>query len=206
MRVNFHGHMNVTRSVLPLMRSRGAGVMIYNSSLSGWRGDPDVSAYSAAKFALEGAVESLRSELSIVAPGLRVHLLEPGYFPTEVLAKSDHAPLRNQDYASFNATIERILNSIMAAPEVTGDVEVAVRRAIELAKRTGVFARPAVLPLRLPLGSDSFQVVRAKCEQTLADLAAWEDVCKSTDLAGSRKDGGMIGQGLEHVSPDLLKT
>ncbi|KAK1690358.1 hypothetical protein BDP55DRAFT_691026 [Colletotrichum godetiae] len=51
---NFHGPLNVTRAFLPFTKAKGTGTLV------------------ASKFALEGAVETLSKELSILAPTLRV--------------------------------------------------------------------------------------------------------------------------------------
>jgi hypothetical protein len=61
-----------------------------------------------------------------------------------------------------------------AAPSTVADVLVG---AVQ-----GQAARP--LPLRLPLGSDSWGLIRAESENILADLAQWEDVsCAVSDRA-----------------------
>ncbi|KAK5635718.1 hypothetical protein RRF57_011430 [Xylaria bambusicola] len=54
MKTNFHGPMNITRSLLPRLRARGSGTLLYMSSQAGWHADPGASGYCASKFALEG--------------------------------------------------------------------------------------------------------------------------------------------------------
>jgi len=76
MEVNFFGAMALTRLALPLMRKAGRGTIVMVSSLSGLLGLPGSSAYCASKFALEGATEALRNEVSRF--GIRVALVEPG--------------------------------------------------------------------------------------------------------------------------------
>src|SRR3954471_22986193 len=80
---NFFGTVNVTRAVLPVMRGQRRGLVVTISSTGGITGVPFCSAYSAAKFAVEGWMESLAPE---VAPfGIRTMLVEPGFFRTELL-------------------------------------------------------------------------------------------------------------------------
>jgi NAD(P)-dependent dehydrogenase (short-subunit alcohol dehydrogenase family) len=75
--------VNVTRAVLPVLRAQRQGLIVTISSTGGIAGQAFVSAYSAAKFAVEGWMESLAPE---VAPfGIRTMLVEPGFFRTELL-------------------------------------------------------------------------------------------------------------------------
>src|SRR5205823_9566745 len=80
---NLFGPVNVTRAVLPVMRGRRRGLVVTISSTAGISGQAFVSAYAAAKFGVEGWMESLTPE---VAPfGIRAMLVEPGFFRTELL-------------------------------------------------------------------------------------------------------------------------
>src|SRR5207248_1794917 len=80
---NLFGPVNVTRAVLPVMRKQRRGLIVTISSTGGIAGQAFVSAYSAAKFGVEGWMESLAPE---VAPfGIRTMLVEPGFFRTELL-------------------------------------------------------------------------------------------------------------------------
>src|SRR5256886_4568267 len=80
---NMFGPVNVTRAVLPVMRAQRRGLIVTISSTGGISGQAFVSAYSAAKFGVEGWIESLAPE---VAPfGIRTMLVEPGFFRTELL-------------------------------------------------------------------------------------------------------------------------
>src|SRR5205823_6441895 len=80
---NLFGPVNITRAVLPIMRRQRSGLVVTISSTGGIAGQAFVSAYSAAKFGVEGWMESLAPE---VAPfGIRTMLVEPGFFRTELL-------------------------------------------------------------------------------------------------------------------------
>ena len=77
------GPMNVTRAVLPVMRKQRSGLLLTISSTAGIAGGMFCTAYAAAKFGIEGWMESLAPE---VAPfGIRTMLVEPGFFRTELL-------------------------------------------------------------------------------------------------------------------------
>jgi NAD(P)-dependent dehydrogenase (short-subunit alcohol dehydrogenase family) len=73
------GQMNVTRAVLPVMRKQRSGQIISISSGAGLSGFEFNSAYAAAKFGLEGWMESLAPE---VAPRLGRLAWAKGSVPT----------------------------------------------------------------------------------------------------------------------------
>ncbi|MBI1740245.1 MAG: SDR family oxidoreductase, partial [Candidatus Koribacter versatilis] len=79
---NFFGLVAMTQAVLPAMRRQGSGHIIMVSSIAGLHGSFSISSYSASKFALEGWTESLRLEVN--ALGIKVALVEPGSFQTDI--------------------------------------------------------------------------------------------------------------------------
>jgi len=62
MRVNYLGAIYATKSVIPFLKNRKGGRVVYVSSLLGLFGYPSYSVYSASKFALRGLAESLQLE------------------------------------------------------------------------------------------------------------------------------------------------
>jgi NAD(P)-dependent dehydrogenase (short-subunit alcohol dehydrogenase family) len=93
------GPMNVTRAVLPVMRSQRSGHIIAISSSAGLSGFEFGTAYAASKFGLEGFMESLRPE---VAPfGIHTTIVNPGFFRTELLTEesTNYAEASIADYA-----------------------------------------------------------------------------------------------------------
>ncbi|MBN8465369.1 SDR family oxidoreductase [Corallococcus exiguus] len=81
MEVNFFGVWRVTQAVFPLMREQRSGRIISVSSFGGLVGQPFNDAYCAAKFAVEGFMESLAPVASRL--GIQVSLVEPGPVHTE---------------------------------------------------------------------------------------------------------------------------
>src|SRR5204863_6642352 len=75
---NVLGVHRVTRAVLPAMRARRAGRVVFLGSLSGLIALPMMGPYHASKWAVEALAESLRYEL--LPFGIRVVLIEPGAF------------------------------------------------------------------------------------------------------------------------------
>lgn len=83
MEVNFFGVVAVTKAAMPLLReSRGRIVSV--SSVGGVVGQPFNEAYCAAKFAVEGFMESLTPVAATL--GVRVSVVEPGAVTTEFVA------------------------------------------------------------------------------------------------------------------------
>lgn len=84
MEVNFFGVWAVTQGLLPHMRKAGAGRIVTVTSVGGVLGQPFNDAYCAAKFAVEGAMESLAPVVKRM--GIDVVLVEPGAVRTEFVA------------------------------------------------------------------------------------------------------------------------
>jgi hypothetical protein len=59
MNVNFRSPMEMIRLVLPSIRAKRAARIVTISSVGGMMAMPTMAAYSASKFALEGAHEAL---------------------------------------------------------------------------------------------------------------------------------------------------
>ncbi|MDS4043098.1 MAG: SDR family oxidoreductase [Candidatus Competibacter sp.] len=73
---NLFGVQELTNQIIPVMRRRGGGRILYNSSVLGLVAFPYRGAYVASKFALEGLADTLRLEL--IGTGIHVCLIEPG--------------------------------------------------------------------------------------------------------------------------------
>jgi NAD(P)-dependent dehydrogenase (short-subunit alcohol dehydrogenase family) len=86
MDVNFYGVYRATRAVLPSMRAARSGRIISVTSIGGLIGQPFNDAYCAAKFAVEGMMESLASVMNRL--GVHVSLIEPGPVLTEFVAST----------------------------------------------------------------------------------------------------------------------
>jgi NAD(P)-dependent dehydrogenase (short-subunit alcohol dehydrogenase family) len=86
MDVNFLGPVRTCRAVLPHMRQRGQGLIIHVTSVVGRVLFPACAFYCASKFALEAYAEVLHYELSGL--GVESVIVEPGPFPTRLLANS----------------------------------------------------------------------------------------------------------------------
>ena len=90
MELNFFGVARVTKAVLPAMRAAGSGRIITVTSLNGVIALPFSDAYNAAKFAVEGLMESLAAVMREF--GVSISVLEPGPVRTAFFANlGEHA-------------------------------------------------------------------------------------------------------------------
>ena len=81
MEVNFFGVWRMTQAVLPAMREQRSGRILTVTSIGGLIGQPFNDAYCAAKFAVEGFMESLAPVVRHL--GIHLSLIEPGPVGTE---------------------------------------------------------------------------------------------------------------------------
>ncbi|WP_328443634.1 MULTISPECIES: oxidoreductase [unclassified Amycolatopsis] len=169
---NVFGLAEVTKAVLPGMRSRRAGHVVNVSSLGGLAGFGATGYYHATKFAVEGLSESLAAE---VAPlGIGVTIVEPGAFRTNWSGPSmKQSPIRIDDYAgTAGKRREATLATYGSQP---GDPA----RAAEAIVTVLAAEEP---PLRLLLGTAALQVAYGKLDSLRRDFERWEDVSRSTEL------------------------
>jgi NAD(P)-dependent dehydrogenase (short-subunit alcohol dehydrogenase family) len=81
MDVNFWGAVYCTKYALPSVM-KNKGVIAAVSSIAGYRGLPGRTGYSASKFALQGFLESLRTEL--LHTGVHVMWVSPGFTASNI--------------------------------------------------------------------------------------------------------------------------
>jgi NAD(P)-dependent dehydrogenase (short-subunit alcohol dehydrogenase family) len=147
------GPVNVTRAVLPVMRDQRSGLLVTISSTAGIVGQEFCTAYAAAKFGVEGWMESLTPEL---APfGIRTMLVEPGFFRTELLTpeSTKYAESSIEDYA------ERTKQTVTAWKSMNGQQG---GDPAKLANALVQLANQEEPPLRFAAGADAIATVEQK--------------------------------------------
>jgi NAD(P)-dependent dehydrogenase (short-subunit alcohol dehydrogenase family) len=164
------GPMNVTRAVLPVMRGQRSGLLLTISSTAGIAGQLFCTAYAAAKFAIEGWMESLTPE--VAAFGIRTMLVEPGFFRTELLSKDStvYAQPSIADYA------ERTRQIVVAWSKMDG------KQGGDPAKLARAIVKLAALeepPTRFAAGADAVQTFEAKANTLLAQAQAHVELSKA---------------------------
>ena len=171
-KTNFFGAREVIRALLPTLRAQRAGWIVNISSVGGFTGTPGAGAYNASKFALEGLSEALAQELAPL--GIRVLIVEPGYFRTDFLNDSMRtAKATIADYAdTAGSTIKTIAERNGKQP---GDPRKAARAIIKAIESL----HP---PLRLVLGGNAVERVTNKLAAVRHDLDDWREVSMGTDF------------------------
>ena len=172
LQTNLIGPMTVTRAVLPAMRTQRSGHIITISSVAGLVGMEFCSAYAAAKFALEGWMESLAPE---VAPfGIHTTVVEPGFFRTELLQpeSTTYAEASIEDYEERSAQTEAAWQGMNG--QQAGDPAKLAQALIMIADQD----KP---PLRWVAGADAVTTAEQKAKDLLAQIDAYRDL--STNLA-----------------------
>ncbi len=167
--VMFVGPAALTRAVIPRMRAQGSGAIVQISSMGGQVTGPGGSAYSAAKFALEALSEAVAGEVADF--GIHVLIVEPGSFRTGLLGRGLRAAPPLEAYApTVGRTREFFQSEDGNQPGDPAKAATAILTALDAEDP----------PLRLAVGADAVDGIRAKHEMMLAELARWEHLARST--------------------------
>ncbi|MBN3885283.1 MAG: SDR family NAD(P)-dependent oxidoreductase [Nostoc sp. JL34] len=168
---NFYGVVYVMRAVLPVMRQQRSGHIINISSVAGVVGFKHCAAYAASKFAVEGI--SLSVAVEVEGFGIKMTLVEPGFFRTDLLdnqnvrwpsnAIEDYAAEGNvqETWSAYNGTQQ-------GDPAKLGDA---------LVKIAGMENPPKLFVA----GSDALAAIASAVEERLQATRAHEELSKSTD-------------------------
>jgi NAD(P)-dependent dehydrogenase (short-subunit alcohol dehydrogenase family) len=169
---NFYGVVYVMHAMLPVMRKQRSGHIINISSLAGVVGFKHCAAYAASKFAVEGLSLSVAAEVERF--GIKITLVEPGFFRTDLLdARNVRWPSNViEDYAA-----EGKPKDVWSAYNGTqqGDPD-------KLGEALGKIAGMTNPPKQFYAGSDALAVVRPALEARLQEIKVHEDLSKSTDV------------------------
>jgi short-subunit dehydrogenase len=125
MDINFFGAVYCTRFALDSIMSR-KGTIVGVSSIAGYRGLPGRSGYSASKFALQGWLEAIRTEL--IESGVHVMWVCPGFTTSNIR----NAALNNKGESQGESPLDE--GKLMSAAQCAK----IILHAIEKRKRTVV--------------------------------------------------------------------
>ena len=170
---NFWGVVYVMRAILPVMRKQRSGHIINISSVAGVVGQKHCSAYGATKFAVEGLSLAVAQEVGQF--GIKVTVVEPGFFLTDLLAATNvkYADSTIADYAR-EGTAEAMWSPYdgkqTGSPDKLGDA------LVELTRMTNA-------PQVFVGGSDGLAMVTPAIEARLKDMRAHDALSRSTDIA-----------------------
>jgi NAD(P)-dependent dehydrogenase (short-subunit alcohol dehydrogenase family) len=170
--VNVFGSLNIIRAVMPQLRKQQSGHILNISSIGGFTGAfPGWGIYCATKFAVEGFSEALSAE--VAAFGIKVTVVEPGYFRTSFLTnESMGLPANAIDaYAAVRESVRMHQEDING--NQPGDPEKAVAAMIDITNAENP-------PLHLFLGADAYDMAYKKIAAITADLETWKHVTVNT--------------------------
>jgi NAD(P)-dependent dehydrogenase (short-subunit alcohol dehydrogenase family) len=126
--VNYEAPFFISQGIIPSMRSKGWGRIVFFSSIVAQTGIPGTAAYSASKSALFGLTRTMASELA--ANHITVNCIAPGYMDegmireipeamrAEIIAKTPVAKLSDTD--GIVKMVELLLSN--EANSITGQV------------------------------------------------------------------------------------
>ena len=161
---NVFGALWVTQAALPILREQGSGHILQVSSIGGISAFPNVGAYHASKWGLEGFSQALAQEVADF--GIKVTIIEPGAFATDWGGSSAK---RSQTHPAYDGVREKAAE--MRAKRVSSSGQPAASSAAVLAV---VDAEQP--PLRIFLGEAPLGIATADYESRLATWREWQPV------------------------------
>lgn len=169
---NVFGLIDMTKAVLPIMRSQGNGLVVNISSIGGLTSFAATGYYHGTKYAVEGISESLAIELKPL--GIGVLIVEPGPFRTNWAGPSIKQSATRIDAYSATAG-ERRKQTAGRSGSQAGDPVRAAQAIIDAALSD-------TPPLRLLLGKAALDLARKKLEFMRGDFDAWEKTTIGSDF------------------------
>lgn len=170
--VNVFGSLNVIRKALPQLRKQQSGHIFNISSIGGFSGNfPGFGIYCATKFAVAGFSESLAAEVKPF--GIKVTVVEPGYFRTNFLSSGSLAVPANAIDAYKEVRQSQDAHQNQINNQQSGDPEKGMDVLIEVAHAENA-------PMHLFLGADAYHLANAKIEAIKTDMNKWETLATKT--------------------------
>lgn len=123
---NFWGTVKLTNELLSYFRKQRFGKIITVGSIMGLISFPSAAYYSASKHALEGYFKSLRFELNEF--NIKVAMVEPMSFKTNIFNSSVAAVGKIDDYASYRKKVEVFAKKLFKdSPEPTPVIDTVIK-------------------------------------------------------------------------------
>jgi NAD(P)-dependent dehydrogenase (short-subunit alcohol dehydrogenase family) len=161
---NLLGALWITQAALPFMREQGSGHILQVSSIGGISAFPNVGAYHASKWGLEGFSQALAQEVKPF--GINITMIEPGGYDTDWAGPSSKQskPLAAYDKVKQMAAEARAKR--VATPGVPSATREAILRIVDA----------EIPPLRVFLGEQPLSIATADYESRLATWREWQPV------------------------------
>jgi NAD(P)-dependent dehydrogenase (short-subunit alcohol dehydrogenase family) len=160
---NLFGAFWVTQAALPFMREQGSGHILQVSSIGGISAFPNIGAYHASKWALEGFTQALAAEVKSF--GIKVTIIEPGGFETDWAGDSAKHATQLPAYDEFRAVAaeRRAQMASRGNPAATGNVVLQLVDAEEP-------------PLRVFFGVAPLGIAKADYASRIETWEKWNDL------------------------------
>lgn len=170
--VNLVATINVTKSVLPIMRRQQTGYIINIGSVSSFSGAPGWSVYSATKAAVAAFSEVIALELKEF--GIGVTVVEQSRLRTGFLTKNSTA-YTGSKIDGCREIGNTKAHCLAADDKQPCDPEKAAGILIELAEQENK-------PTHLYLGKEAYNRAMGKLNDMLTELEEWKETTMSADF------------------------
>ncbi|MGI6247298.1 MAG: SDR family NAD(P)-dependent oxidoreductase [Pseudochelatococcus sp.] len=162
---NFFGTLWVVQAALPYLRQQGGGHILATSSLAGVITFPTAGIYNASKWAVEGLLQTLNSEVNSF--GIKVTLIEPGGYATDWRGPSSTLTTPMSEYDELRTMIKTAsVGRKLGDPSATAS---AILSVVDTAEP----------PLRLFLGNGNLDLAHKEYAGRLATWEAWAEVSRA---------------------------
>ncbi|MEV4347274.1 SDR family NAD(P)-dependent oxidoreductase [Actinoplanes sp. NPDC049596] len=162
--VNFFGAVWVAQAVIPHLRAQGSGHLLQVTTMGTGGGVASTGFYTAGKSALDALSQALAME---VAPfGVKVTIVQPGGYGTELFTSGTTTTEPRPEYEALRAQLAE-----MWGEDAGPDPSTAAPVVMELVD----LPEP---PLRLIVGSASYDMVRQMDQARAAEYQAWESLSR----------------------------
>ncbi|BCJ60129.1 SDR family NAD(P)-dependent oxidoreductase [Micromonospora endophytica] len=162
--VNFFGAVWVTQAVIPHLRTQGTGRLLQVTSMGSGGGVASVGCYAAGKSALDALSQSVAMEL---APfGITVTIVQPGGYDTGLYTLGTTATDPDPAYDPLRAQLAELWSDDAGpAPDTAAPVILALAELPDP-------------PLRLIVGSRSYDLVQQMEQARVEEYRAWEHLSR----------------------------
>ncbi|KAJ7113802.1 putative short-chain oxidoreductase [Mycena epipterygia] len=171
---NIFGLINTTHAFLPYFRNRRAGMVVNISSQGGSLNLVGAGVYCASKAALDSLSDTWSKELAEL--DVKCISIQPGIFRTSV-AESSNLRRGSHRIHEYKAPAETMAWYSGQAGTERGDPRKGATKIIDFITQPG-----RELPLRLPVGEDAFESLKALRLQQLADMEKFKEWSVGTDF------------------------
>lgn len=150
---NIFGYLRMIKAVAPLMRRQKSGLIINVSSINGLLPFPLYGVYSSSKYAIETLSEVLRFELNPF--GIKVALVEPGSFITNLPQNRKHPKIQGTIASSYKKLTDSFFNRYEALHKIRNSLVKRLADPKRVAKRIYLITQSKNPTLRNVVGLDA---------------------------------------------------